>query len=253
MRLEERINQNPHYSDTEYKLLEYILSAKSEIVDLNTNQLAKLTFSSPASVTRLSKKLGFSGFNEFKYSLKIEIQNQKKTNVESWALLQEDIDKTIKLVSESDFSPINQLILDSENLFVFGTDWGERNAAELFIRNYLTAGIYMISVPSITELRWVTEKINKNDTIIIISYSGENEDIKKISQLIEMKQASLISITPISKNHLSKLTPFNVYYHVTELEKMSQNPTNEYNMFTTLHIVLDAIFRDYIDNFYRIQ
>ncbi|KFN90230.1 hypothetical protein TMUPMC115_2018 [Tetragenococcus muriaticus PMC-11-5] len=70
MRLEERINQVDSFSNTEYVLLEYLISSKSKVINMQAAELAKHTFTSPASVTRLSQKLGFSGFNEFKFVFK---------------------------------------------------------------------------------------------------------------------------------------------------------------------------------------
>ncbi|GBD80526.1 putative RpiR family transcriptional regulator [Tetragenococcus halophilus subsp. halophilus] len=79
MRLEERINQVSSFSNIEYVLLEYIISAKSKVIHMQAAELAQDTYTSPASVTRLSQKLGFSGFNEFKFFLKQEV-NERKTN-----------------------------------------------------------------------------------------------------------------------------------------------------------------------------
>lgn len=249
MRLEERINQIQTFSNTEYSLIEFILSSKSKVVTMQTTDLAEATYTSPASVTRLSKKLGFSGFNELKYFLKTELDTQEKIKAESWDLLQQDIKKTINLVSETNLLPINNLISKSKQIFVFGTDWGERNATELLIRNFMTIGIYLISIPSITEFRWIAESVTSDDLVLVVSFSGENKDVTEISKLIKLKGAEIISITPLTKNHLSSLTPNNLYYQASELSKISNNPNAEYNMFTTLHIVMDALFRNYYDNF----
>ncbi|MCI1904279.1 MAG: MurR/RpiR family transcriptional regulator [Enterococcaceae bacterium] len=249
MRLEERINRLDGLSNTEYSLIEYILSAKNKIINMQTSDLAKATYTSPASVTRLAKKLGFSGFNEMKYFLKNELQTQSKVKAESWELLQTDIEKTINLISKTSLLQINEIISKSKHVFVFGTGWGERNAAQLFVRNFLTIGVYLIPIPSITEYRWITETIKPEDAVIVVSFSGENKEVTQVSELIQLKGAKIISITPLSKNHLSSLTTYNLYYQTSELYKTSIDPSAEYNMFTTLHIVLDALFRNYFDNF----
>lgn len=250
MRLEERINQVNNFSNTEYVLLEYIISAKSKVINMQAAELAKHTFTSPASVTRLSQKLGFSGFNEFKFFLKQEVSELKTNKKKSWHLLQSDVEKTIKLIEEANLLPINQLIAEAKNIFVFGTDWGERNTAELFVRNFMAVGIYMTIIPSVTELRWVSEKVQKDDVMIIISYSGEGKDVTELSQLLKLRKVKIVSITPLAKNHLSTLSSNNLYYQATQLAGVSDDPYAEYNLFTTLHIFLDALFRNYFDNFY---
>jgi RpiR family glv operon transcriptional regulator len=249
MRLEERINKITSFSNTEYSLIEYILSAKRKMLTMQTSELAAETYTSPASVTRLAKKLGFSGFNELKYSLKAELEEQESIKIDSWELLQNDIKKTINLISETNLLLVNKLIADSEQIFVFATDWGERNATELLIRNFMSVGVYLIDVPSITEFRWIAETISPDALVIVVSFSGENTEVTEISTLIQLKGAKIISITPLTKNHLSSITANNLYYHPSELAKISNNPYAEYNMFTTLHIVMDALFRNYYDNF----
>ncbi|RQD33329.1 MurR/RpiR family transcriptional regulator [Tetragenococcus halophilus subsp. halophilus DSM 20339] len=250
MRLEERINQVDSFSNTEYVLLEYLISSKSKVINMQAAELAKHTFTSPASVTRLSQKLGFSGFNEFKFFLKQEVNELKANKNKSWHLLQSDIEKTINLTDEANLLPISRLIAEAKTIFVFGTDWGERNTAELFVRNFIAVGIYMTIIPSVTELRWVSQKVQKEDLIIIISYSGEGKDVTEISQLLKLKKVKIVSVTPLSKNHLSTLSSNNLYYQASQLEGISQDPSAEYNLFTALHIVLDALFRNYFDNFY---
>ncbi|GMG64414.1 MurR/RpiR family transcriptional regulator GlvR [Tetragenococcus halophilus] len=251
MRLEERINQVSSFSNIEYVLLEYIISAKSKIIYMQATELASNTYTSPASITRLSKKLGFSGFNEFKFFLKQEVNERRTNKNKSWQLLQSDIEKTIHLTEETNLLPINRLIAEAKNIFVFGTDWGEHNTAELFARNFMALDIYMTVIPSITELRWVSEKVQKNDVILIISYSGEGKDVTEISQLLKLKKVKIISVTPLTRNHLSNLSSHNLYYQATQLEGVSDDPNAEYNLFTTLHVVLDALFRNYFDNFYQ--
>lgn len=108
----------------------------------------------------------------------------------------------------------------------------------------------MTIVPSITELRWISERIQKDDMVMIISYSGEGKDVTELSQLLKLRKVKMVSVTPLSKNPLSTLASNNLYYQATQLEGVSDNPHAEYNLFTTLHIVLDALFRNYFDNFY---
>lgn len=250
MRLEELINQTKSFSETDYTLLEYIMASKGKVVKMNTSQLAAETFTSPASVTRLSKKLGFSGYNEFKYFLKSELKEQEFIDNTSWELLENDIYKTVNIVSETNFLPFSELIAKSKRIFVFGTDWGERNATEYLIRNFLTVGIYMVFVPSITELKWIAETTGSDDLVIIISFSGQSKDVTEISQILRLKQTTILSVTPLTKNYLANMTPYNLYYHTSELRTLRQKNQADYNFFTTLHILLDALYRNYFDNFY---
>lgn len=253
MRLEELINRHKNFSDTDFLLLEYIMSAKTKVTEMKTSDLAEATFTSPASVTRLAKKLGFSGFNEFKFFLKNDLKEQSATKKASWELLKNDIEQTLNIITDTNLQPFSDLIQNAHKVFVFGTDWGERNAAEFLIRNFLAVGIHMIQIPSVTELRWIAENAHPADLIIIISFSGENKDVTEISQILRLRKTSVISVTPLTKNYLSNLTPYNLYYQTTDLPELGIDPHAEYNFFTPLHILLDALFRNYYDNCYNLD
>lgn len=71
-------------SKSEEVLANYILGEKENIEKLSTKDLANATYTSPSTVVRLSQKLGFSGWNEFKEKYLEELQylNRHYTNVD---------------------------------------------------------------------------------------------------------------------------------------------------------------------------
>lgn len=246
--LHKLINNVDEFTEAERKILEYLLSHESEILSLTSHQLAELTYSSPASITRLCKKIGFSGFNELKFYL-----NQKKSAPSdpmpqiSWSSLTEDIKQTLNFVEEYDFSHLNDLIHQSHRVYVFGTSFGERNALEMFRRNFLALGIHMIDIPSITELKWILNESKLGDLLFVISYSGQNAELLQLVKSFKLKQISVISVTPMKNNDLSMYSSEALYYSETELDRSNLILEAEFNLFTTLHILLDAIFRKYVD------
>lgn len=66
MRLKEELSKSAKFSDTEKIIANYILEHPEQIEYLSTRQLAELTFTSPATVVRLCKKVGTKGFPDFK-------------------------------------------------------------------------------------------------------------------------------------------------------------------------------------------
>ena len=53
-------------SEGEKTLARYILAHGMEIAKYSTRSLAEVTYTSPPTVLRLCKKLGFTGFDDFK-------------------------------------------------------------------------------------------------------------------------------------------------------------------------------------------
>lgn len=73
----EKLQEQKNFTAHEKDVADYILGHLEQISELSTGELAKASFTSKATVVRLSQKLGLSGFQNLKISLTAEI-NQKK-------------------------------------------------------------------------------------------------------------------------------------------------------------------------------
>lgn len=65
MLLKDRMNNYP-FSHSERIIVDYILDKQNEIKDYSTKMIADETYTSPSTLIRISKKLGFQGWNDFK-------------------------------------------------------------------------------------------------------------------------------------------------------------------------------------------
>lgn len=249
MKLNEIINSINYFTDSEKVILEYILNNKEKVIKMSSNNLSEETFTSPATITRLCKKLGFTGFNELKFFINNEINAAQKPieSSDNWTLLKDDIQQTLDFIEKVDFEKINQLIKKSKRIYAFGTSWGERHALELFMRNFLAINVHIVLIPSITEFQWITNEITNEDLVFVVSYSGSNPDLINAVKNFQYKNIPVISITPNMKNTLASLSPIQLYYTVTELNETNATMNFEHNLFTTLHILLDAMYRKYLE------
>ncbi|MCT6893229.1 MAG: MurR/RpiR family transcriptional regulator [Bombilactobacillus mellifer] len=247
MKFEEVINK---YADrltkSDLDILNFILKDKEYAASLKTKELAKKTFTSPSGLTRLAKRLHFSGFSEMKYFLENDTKIKEEAKYNSVIQLSADLKDTIKLFLQIDMVPIMKKISQAHFIYVYGTDWGEQIAAQLLTRNFLATQLNMIFIPSITELKWQVKTITPKDLLILISYSGENLELKELIKMIKVIKSPSISITPITHNFLSTKTDYNIYYQITDL-KLGGDYSLEYNHFSPLYVVIDLLFRYYLD------
>ena len=73
----EKLQEHKNFTAHEKDVAEYILSHLDQISELSAGELAKASYTSKATVVRLSQKLGLNGFQDLKITLTAEI-NQKK-------------------------------------------------------------------------------------------------------------------------------------------------------------------------------
>ena len=91
----------PQLNKNDNELLSYCIRNHTEIANLKVTELADRLFISPASVVRFCKKLGFSGYSDFKASLRMDLFEPEETPRKSHPTdFFRDIHKTIEMVPE---------------------------------------------------------------------------------------------------------------------------------------------------------
>ena len=76
MLLQEKM-KNTRFSASEQFVVEFILSKQELIKNYSTTAIASETYTSPSILIRISKKLGFHGYNEFKEAFLNEVEYLK--------------------------------------------------------------------------------------------------------------------------------------------------------------------------------
>lgn len=194
-----RIFKNQNLSDPEVTILEYIISNPEKIQKEGIRQLAKSNFTSTASIVRLAKKLGYSGYNELIFDVKrmlsnSEINNTKNENGFSWTSKKTLCDLTE--LSKAYLNKDKYIYLYGEGFCEFVTGYIHR---KLLVKKYNVLLLHGLEIPIVHEKE-------HNPTLIIISKSGENFScIKKIEQLLELG-GNIISITSDSNSSIGKIS-----------------------------------------------
>lgn len=125
------------FSKSFKKIAEYIKYNQSIISFISINELAKETKTSPATITRFSKNLGFKGYPDFQKIFQKEVEQQTsymkglKSSItereDSSSVLQEMINTNIELLQEMDVLEIEksldravEWIKNSRKLYILG-------------------------------------------------------------------------------------------------------------------------------------
>ena len=73
-----QLEEKNQLTNQEQSVADYILSHLDQVENMSATALAQASFTSKATVVRLSQKLGLSGFQEFKMRLLVELNQQKR-------------------------------------------------------------------------------------------------------------------------------------------------------------------------------
>lgn len=74
-----KLKEQKGFSSVEREIANYILSHSNQIINTSIRDIARETFYSPSTIIRLCKKIGMSGYLEFRISFNSEINSKTDT------------------------------------------------------------------------------------------------------------------------------------------------------------------------------
>lgn len=203
-------------TSTELKVYEYFLQYTALAVDGSVREIAKATYVSPATVTRVVTKLGFLNIWELKLFLKKNMNRKSnQTFYEPTAIVEEFFKRSLTSEYEMQIKEAVKVILDSELTFFFGIGTSGDIAAYA-ARQFANLGISAFHIQdSSYPFHLMTKKYEKF-VIIICSVTGETISLIEKVEAMKKLNSKIISITNTSHNTLARLSDVNLAYHLTE-------------------------------------
>ena len=149
------INKNyKALSDADLYSLKCIVEIGKAIEKMSIEQLASQCDTSKSSILRLTQKLGFSGYSEFKNYIKWE-SPKSVTDVEICSDIKADFNNTcIHLENSNQLREIAQLIKDSNQVLVYGTGQAQRYCAMEFQRLFMQINMFIMWVRAMNSDYW---------------------------------------------------------------------------------------------------
>lgn len=220
MLIRERM-QATHFSSAEQQLVDDILQHNQVLQELTVQQIAKRNFVHPSTLIRVAKKLGFSGWVELKEAFAKEEQYltghfqeidanlpfaptdgittiaQKLTRLE-----QSTLEDTLSLVHHDELNTAKQLLLAADQIKVFGSN-ANRLISQDFLLKMNRIG-KMTSQATPGEAAYESLNMPPKSCAILISYTGENQELRQIAKLLQQEQIPFIAITSIGDNEIAR-------------------------------------------------
>ena len=218
-------------TESEKEVLRFLINQTREAVEMDIHTMAKKCFCSPATIVRICKKNGFSGFKELKQALWNDMNFSKQ-------LMQVNLDapsgeKIPNIVA----NVLNTNIMAIQNIYnLLDFDELDRIVALLLSQRYVY--LYGIGASFLVakDFQQKLERINKRtflyedihlqlisstnlepgDVAIIVSYSGITKEIIEIAQNVKMCGGKIIAITKYGANKLSSMSDFNLFVPMLE-------------------------------------
>lgn len=215
------------FTQAELKLAEYILDNSSDISNHSVQDFAKLSKTSPATVIRFCKKLGYGGFQEFKINLVKDITHKKnKSDIVYEDITIDDtvseimqklsyenikvIQNTIKLMDKNEVERAIEALDTGKRIYIFGVGASGLVAKDFQYKLMRIKKTVISYLDSHTQLA-SSANIERDDVAIGISYSGKTLETYKAIKIAKEKGATTIAVTKYGSNPLSEISDINIH------------------------------------------
>ncbi|WP_066056690.1 MurR/RpiR family transcriptional regulator [Robertmurraya korlensis] len=257
MTLLKKLEQKQGFTDTEKRIADFILMNQEDVPNMYIQELAENTFTSHSAIIRLSQKLGFSGYRNFKVALIHEIQSNKHTishvdpnfpflptdssiNIAKKMadLTIETIRKTMGKLDKDQLNKAVEIIRNAKRVYLFGNGDSQIRARS-FQNKFIKINKHLIIADEYGETTWNTLSMDDLDCAIFISYTGNSASYIKIIKYLASMKIPSIMLTGNSESIMSRLCNLTI-----------EVPHDEYDFFKvgtfssqiSFEYILDTLF-----------
>ena len=218
-------------TESEKEVLRFLINQTREAVEMDIHTMAKKCFCSPATIVRICKKNGFSGFKELKQALWNDMNFSKQlmqVNLDAPSgekipnivanVLNTNIRAIQNIYNLLDFDELDRivaLLLSQRYVYLYGIGASflvakdfQQKLERINKRTFLYEDIHLQLISS--------TNLEPGDVAIIVSYSGITKEIIEIAQNVKMCGGKIIAITKYGTNKLSSMSDFNLFVPMLE-------------------------------------
>lgn len=206
------INQIKSLNDLELEVYRYVIKNSESVKYMKIRELADQTYVSTNTILRFCKKMGCDGYSEFKVKLKIYLESEKDTVLNSdMSELVDFFKKTNSKDFEKKLDEVCDVVLNSNRVIFLGSGMSGI-IAKYGARYFSSVGIFSTYID---EPHYPTDgSFTDNTLVIVLSVSGESNDILSHVMRFKRENCQIISITNSQNSTLAKLSNINISNYI---------------------------------------
>lgn len=223
MLIEDKLIRQDTFTTTEKRIADYLQANFEAAVYMTIEELAKATYTSHSAIIRLCKKLGFTGFKEFRLELGREVHQLlaqfDQTIDANFPFSEQDDGSTIaKKMAELSIQAVKKAQLQIENqpldtiaekltqakrIFVFAKGDSQITARK-FQNKLVKLNKFLILAEEYSDSSWNAANLTKEDCAVFISYSGRIHHYEKIMSYLKHVGTPTLLLTGNEHSEMAK-------------------------------------------------
>lgn len=221
VRVRERL---PHLSEAERRICRQMLQNPRQIILGSVVELAEKSRTSEATVVRLCRKLGYSGFAEFKIVLSQDLVTPLE-NIHEDVSADDDVETLVKKVTRSNVQALHDTLqvldvraveraIDLLDRAVRITCYGMGGSGALALdaqHKLLRTGKPCAAYTD-KHLQLITASLlTSADAVLAISHSGSNRDLLEVCEVVRRAGARIVAVTHFGASPLTRLADVSLF------------------------------------------
>ncbi|URT71538.1 MurR/RpiR family transcriptional regulator [Cytobacillus firmus] len=216
------MEQHKHnFTKSDHRIHEYILTNTDKVLYHSLTELSEAIGAAEATVLRFFRKLGFKGFQDFKFSLAQEVSgNSSQAGDETYierirTNMVHAIEDTYRMLNNQALENSIEAIVRSRDVVIFGI--GSSGIAGLDMQNRLMRigkHVDVVTDPHFQVMR--ATSLDEHSVVIAISLTGSTKDIVDTVKIANEKKATVIVLTNYVKSPLAKYADYILLTSVKE-------------------------------------
>ncbi|RFB17089.1 MurR/RpiR family transcriptional regulator [Bacillus sp. HNG] len=244
-----KIIQGKNLSEIDVQLVQYIIDNIDTVLQMGVRKIAKENFTSPATVIRLSKKLGYTGFVDMYYQIlplvkKADIPKSDATEdffeINQWDYM------THNSMEEIDLFIQKVLNLQQRYIFIYATGFSAI-VAEYLYKKLLVLGRKTILASGTDSIGVFENNLEDIGALVVISKSGETQMV--VEKLLAAKEHHIftVSFTKETHNRIAELSDLN--FKIIDHNKLDDRNMLPNSFFPRLTLLFEFIVKQYLETF----
>lgn len=257
MLLIDKLRLQQDLTNTEKRIADYILENLAEIPAINVADLAKNTYTSHSSVIRLSQKMGYEGFRDFRVAVsEIAHSDLYRSNPvdANFPFLPQDstkeiakkiADLTINTVQRT-YAQLDEQILDeaadllanAERIFLFAQGDSQIRARS-FQNKLVKINKFLIIADEYADEDWNAASLTSRDCAIFITYRARVPQYERMLKHFLNENVPSILITGNNQSNLIPLATHSIVFTQEELDFIK---VSTFSSQIAFEYILDTLF-----------